>query len=149
MMEIYKHILLAIDLTEEQRHIEDKAAEIQLLTKARLSVIHVIEPLPMVYTGGEFGVIPEYIETDSALQETATTMLKPVAERLKISADDIVTVTGSVSNEILNYAQEQDVDLIVVGSHGRHGIQLVMGSTANAILHHAHCDVLSVYLNHS
>jgi len=37
----------------------------------------------------------------------------------------------------------QDVDLIIVGSHGRHGWRLVLGSTANAVLHGARCDVLA------
>ncbi|WP_292363901.1 universal stress protein, partial [Methylophaga sp. UBA1464] len=37
-------------------------------------------------------------------------------------------------------------DLIVVGSHGRKGIKMLLGSTANAILHHARCDVLAVRL---
>jgi universal stress protein A len=37
-----------------------------------------------------------------------------------------------------------NVDLIVVGSHGRHGLQLILGSTANAVLHHASVDVIAV-----
>ncbi|MEO1899758.1 MAG: universal stress protein, partial [Methylococcales bacterium] len=38
-------------------------------------------------------------------------------------------------------------DLIVVGSHGRHGLALLLGSTANGVLHHAVCDVLAVRLS--
>jgi universal stress protein A len=41
-------------------------------------------------------------------------------------------------------AEEQQVDLVVTGSHGRHGLALILGSTANAILHGAKCDVLAV-----
>jgi universal stress protein A len=41
-------------------------------------------------------------------------------------------------------AKERGVDLIVVGSHGRHGLQLLLGSTANGVLHLAECDVLAV-----
>jgi universal stress protein A len=36
------------------------------------------------------------------------------------------------------------MDLIIIGSHGRHGIRILLGSTANAILHSAKCDVLAV-----
>lgn len=43
-------------------------------------------------------------------------------------------------------AKEQRCDLIVVGSHGRHGLALLLGSTANDILHGAPCDVLAVRL---
>jgi len=41
-------------------------------------------------------------------------------------------------------ADEQGADLIIVGSHGRHGLALLLGSTANGVLHGAACDVLAV-----
>jgi universal stress protein A len=41
-------------------------------------------------------------------------------------------------------AKEEDVDLIIVGSHGRHGLALIFGSTSNSVLHGAPCDVLAV-----
>jgi len=46
--------------------------------------------------------------------------------------------------EIIKIAEENNVDLIIVGSHGRHGLALLLGSTANGVLHHAKCDVLAV-----
>lgn len=46
----------------------------------------------------------------------------------------------------MRIAEENNVDLIVVGSHGRKGIKMLLGSTANAVLHHAGCDVLAVRL---
>ena len=52
---------------------------------------------------------------------------------------------GSVKNEVLRLAKELKVDLIVTGSHGKHGLSLLLGSTANAILHGAECDVLIVH----
>ena len=51
---------------------------------------------------------------------------------------------GSTKNEVLRVAEEHKVDLIVTGSHGKHGLALLLGSTANAILHGADCDVLIV-----
>ena len=51
---------------------------------------------------------------------------------------------GNTKREILNMAEEENVDLIVIGSHGRSGIQLLLGSTANTVLHGAPCDVLAV-----
>jgi universal stress protein A len=53
-------------------------------------------------------------------------------------------VQGNTRREILRVAEENGVDLIVLGSHGRQGIQLLLGSTANAVLHGAPCDVLAV-----
>jgi universal stress protein A len=43
-----------------------------------------------------------------------------------------------------NLAKQTDIDLIVVGSHGRHGLALIFGSTSNSVLHGASCDVLAV-----
>ncbi|BBI62758.1 hypothetical protein HSBAA_40640 [Vreelandella sulfidaeris] len=46
--------------------------------------------------------------------------------------------------EIHRFAEEHGVDLIVVGSHGRHGFALLLGSTSTGVLHGAQCDVLAV-----
>ena len=51
---------------------------------------------------------------------------------------------GRPETEIHNTADEIGADLIVVGSHGRHGLALIFGSTANGVLHGAACDVLAV-----
>ena len=51
---------------------------------------------------------------------------------------------GAPKNVIIHQAEKLKADLIIVGSHGRHGIQLLLGSTANGVIHHAHCDVLAV-----
>jgi universal stress protein A len=51
---------------------------------------------------------------------------------------------GTPKREIVRVAAEQKAELIVLGSHGRHGLQLLLGSTANGVLHQATCDVLAV-----
>lgn len=43
-------------------------------------------------------------------------------------------------------AEDESTDLIIVGSHGRHGLALLLGSTASGVLHHSPCDVLAVRL---
>ncbi|MDB4308535.1 universal stress protein, partial [Porticoccaceae bacterium] len=48
------------------------------------------------------------------------------------------------AQEMHNMAKENHIDLIVVGSHGRHGLALIFGSTSNSVLHGATCDVLAV-----
>ena len=53
---------------------------------------------------------------------------------------------GQPRQEIHSFAKEHHCDLIVVGSHGRHGLALLLGSTANDVLHGAPCDVLAVSL---
>ncbi|MCY1401873.1 Universal stress protein family protein [compost metagenome] len=72
-------------------------------------------------------------------------------ERLKtkypeLSGANAHLTYGQPRQEIHNLAKEDGCDLIVVGSHGRHGLALLLGSTANDVLHGAPCDVLAVRL---
>jgi universal stress protein A len=53
---------------------------------------------------------------------------------------------GSAKLDVLNYADEKAVDLIVIGNHSRHGLARLLGSTASALLHYAPCDILTVHL---
>jgi universal stress protein A len=64
----------------------------------------------------------------------------------ELHADQRHLAYGQPRQEIHRLAEEQGCDLIVVGSHGRHGLALLLGSTANDVLHGAPCDVLAVRL---
>ncbi len=55
-------------------------------------------------------------------------------------------VWGVPGQEIVRLAEQEQIDLIIVGSHGRHGLALLLGSTASNVLHHAKCDVLAIRL---
>jgi len=51
---------------------------------------------------------------------------------------------GSAKHEIVRFAREQNIDLIVAATHGRHGITAILGSTTIGVMHSAPCDVLAV-----
>ena len=55
-------------------------------------------------------------------------------------------IWGEPQQEITQLAAQEQIDLIVVGSHGRHGLAILMGSTAKDVLYHAECDVLAIHL---
>ncbi len=59
----------------------------------------------------------------------------------------VVSSTRTATHAIVEYAKEQDINLIVVGSHGKHGIDVLLGSTANGVMHRAPCDVLAVRID--
>ena len=143
---MYHHILLATELGDENRYVEEQTAIMQKLTNAKLSVIHIIESLPAVYGVGEIGISDDYRTTSENLAEKARKSLQPISHRLGISQSNLIIGSGKVSVEILRHAEENNVDLIITGSHGRHGLQLLLGSTANAILHGTKCDVLAIRL---
>jgi len=54
---------------------------------------------------------------------------------------------GSARTSVVAHAKKINADLIVVGEHGRHGLSLLLGSTADGIIHHSECDVLAVRAN--
>jgi universal stress protein A len=140
-MSEYSHILVAVDLTDESRAVANRACALRTAYAAELSCVHVIEPLSLAY-GGD---IPMDLSTiQDQIQDTAKLHLAEFAETLDIAADHHHLIFGRPESEIDALAHQIDADLIVVGSHGRHGLALLLGSTANGVLHGAPCDVLAV-----
>jgi len=78
------------------------------------------------------------------LQQQATERLAAFAQQLPVAQSDQHIILGHPAQEMHNLAKQTDIDLIVVGSHGRHGLALIFGSTSNSVLHGASCDVLAV-----
>ena len=138
---MYKHILLATDLTDDTDYILKKVRAMREYSNARLSVVHVVEPMPG-YSYAYLGI--EDIE--GQLIEESRTALAKVGQALGVDAKDQWIEVGPTKSKIHSVAQDIGADLIICGSHGRHGLSLLLGSTANAILHGAKCDVLTVRL---
>ena len=137
----YAHILLAIDLSEESNEVAARAHALALAARARLSIIHVIEPLSLAY-GGD---IPMDLSTvQDQIHAQARSHLSEFASDYAVPEDRQHLIFGRPEAEIHRVADEEGVDLVVVGSHGRHGLALLLGSTANGVLHGAGCDVLAV-----
>lgn len=138
-MSEYGRVLLAVDLTDECRHVAHRAQA--LATNAELHIVHVIEPLTLAY-GGDIPM--DLTSVQDQIHEQARTHLASFAEDFHVPAERRHLVFGRPESEIHRLAETQHMDLIVVGSHGRHGLALLLGSTANGVLHGASCDVLAV-----
>jgi len=140
----YEHILVAVDLTNECDPVINRASESAKANGAKLSLIHIVEPMAMAF-GGD---VPMDL---SQLQQQQFDQAKERLERLiakypQLHKDYCHLNYGQPRQEIHALAKAQKCDLIVVGSHGRHGLALLLGSTANDVLHGAPCDVLAVSL---
>ncbi len=137
----YKRILLAVDLTEESVSVAERAKALAGSSNAELHIIHVIEPLSLAY-GGDIPM--DLSSVQEQIYEQAKSHLAEFASSLGIPADHQYLIFGRPEAEIHRIAEEKNMDVIVVGSHGRHGLALLLGSTANGVLHGASCDVLAV-----
>ncbi len=138
----YKNVLIATDLSENSQAVAARASEIATDCEANLSIVHVLEHSPVAY-GGEFS-IPIDPNLEQQLEANARDALANLGSEFQITPDNQYVLTGSVKTAVIDLAKELDADLIVVGSHGHHGIDILLGSRANAILHHADCDVLAI-----
>ena len=137
---MYKKVLFSTDFDEIGVSAAHKAKKIADENGAELLLVHVVEPIPAYAYPGFAG----FAEVEVSIREQAEKELNALANQLGVDEKHRLLEFGSVKNEILRIAEEHKIDLIVAGSHGKHGLGLLLGSTANAILHASHCDMLIV-----
>lgn len=140
-MPLYKKILIAVDSSDEAVDIMKQAAEVIEAFDAEAEVVHVAQSPTMAY--GPWGEYVPLLHEDQ-IQERLIERLNERKAEAGLGHLAAKVVFGLPVDTVVRQANEDNVDLIIVGSHGRHGIRLLLGSTANGILHHAGCDVLSV-----
>lgn len=140
-MKGYQHILCAVDLTQENTEVFARAQALAIHDQTQLTLLHVVEYVP-IDLANEL-VLPQQQEIEQQLVKQAEKALQEMADSASLPVNTEV-VQGSVKSEIVLYAEENNVDLLVLGRHGRHGLSRLLGSVANAVVHHAPCDVLTV-----
>lgn len=144
-MSDYQHILLAADFTDHGEDVANRAHDLARRYQAKLTIVHVVDNLPI--TDSFYGpVIPFETDITDDLMDAARDRLHELGQKLGVSKNQCCLEVGNAKYEIIRIANELAVDLIVVGSHGRHGLALLLGSTADGVLHHAQCDVMAVRL---
>lgn len=141
----YQHILLATDLAPNGRQVAKQAYDIAKECNATLDIVHVVEHSPIAY-GGEFSV-PIDINLEQTIESEAQKLLKLLSTEFSIPDNKQHVLVGAVKYSVMMLAKKLNIDLIIVGTHGHHGIDKLLGSRANAILHGATCDVLAVRVN--
>lgn len=140
--------LAAIDLTDEADEVLSAACKLADKFDAKLRVITVIRPLNMMYADVGFAPVGSYaVDFEREALEHAKTRLTELAAKHGVEAESCSVLLGSPAAEIREAAEETDAEIIVIGTHGRHGLGLILGSTANSVLHGVPCDVLVVRIS--
>lgn len=146
-MEKYKKIIVAVELNPKtDKEIIKKALEISKIDKSKLILIHAVEYISGYGYGLPYSPVISTEVEDVLLEHTKKEMEK-LGKSLDVDKKDQVIKFGPAKFIVLEEADKIKADLIIVGSHGRHGVRMLLGSTANAILHGAKCDVLAVRLD--
>jgi universal stress protein A len=139
----YQKLLVLLDLSEDSEQIAIAARNLAAYSNASMLVLHVVEFVP-VEPLGESLMPTGQIEDE--LISRAREKLNALIAQLALPRATGRVEAGNTKSEILRVAAEEQVDLIVLGSHERHGLAILVNFTEDTILHAAHCDVLAVRL---
>lgn len=149
-MDVYKHILVAVDLGDDSALICRKALRIAQENQSSILLVHVTEfvyQMSTTYDPLFYPSLEELAVDEEEVLKISTKKMNELISNLDVPKGTPLNsevLAGIPKVEIIRLAEQTGSDLIVCGSHGRSGFELLLGSTANAILHHAPCDVLAV-----
>ena len=143
-MKTYKKLLVAVELDSTlDTPLIERAKDLAEDHGAEIFLLHVIEHLGSY--GAAYGVAAG-ANIEEILCDKAKESLDELAQKYEISESNRLLAKGDSAHAIIAEAESISADLIVVGSHGRHGLALLIGSTADGVVHAASCDVLAVRL---
>jgi nucleotide-binding universal stress UspA family protein len=142
---VFRKIMVATDGSELVKRAVDSAIEIAKLSEAKLYAVHVIE------LGGDLLIPSREEEWKRTIEEQlsiegkkATDYVENIARAANVEVESII-LEGKPVNEILDFAEKNDVDLIVMGTHGKTGIQIFfVGSVSENVVRHSKIPVIVV-----
>jgi universal stress protein A len=140
-MSIYSKILLAVDPNSDSIAVARRARELADRMDAELTVLHVVEYVPVEPVGEN--MIPPVPLLDE-LAAAARRRLVTLCADIGVDADHQRVEVGSVKGEVVRVARTMHCDLIVLGARERHGLSIFVNLTEDTVLHAAPCDVLAV-----
>jgi nucleotide-binding universal stress UspA family protein len=131
-----RKILYATDFSSYSNQAYFHAVALAAHHRASLTITFVYSP------GTAAGAQPSAPETDREYWKSQLEQIRPVDPSIAVHH---VMLTGDPATEIVNYAKAQNINLIVMGTHGRTGLErILMGSVAEKVMREAPCSVLVV-----
>jgi universal stress protein A len=140
----YTHILAAVELHEDCKRMLEKANSLALTFQARLSIVHVVEYLPLDPAGDLISTLP--MDSSAERAADARARLEGWCRELAIPVASLRVAVGGITAEILDLAKEIQADLILVGHYPRRGLSALFAHTEEGVVHKAACDVLALHL---
>jgi nucleotide-binding universal stress UspA family protein len=143
---MFKHLLVPIDGSATSQLAVDKAIGLARAFASSVSVLFVIDPYPFTGVGADFSYGQmQYLSAAKAEANEALAAARLAFEVAGVQVSASLVESHSVWRGIVEAAEAGGADLIVMGSHGRSGMEkLVLGSVAQRVLSHAHLPVLVV-----
>jgi len=145
IMSLYQKTIVAIDPCVESDDLIQKAKAITT-DKNNITLVHVMEIMCALPTAPYAPVVIDTSQIESQVKASAIDHMKSLLVKHQLKPDAFCILSGSTAAEIKIHAADNDCDAIVIGSHGRHGLGLLLGSTSSGVIHGCGCDVLVVRL---
>lgn len=137
----YNTILIAVDLDNDNKQVISRGLGLCDNRTESLHITHICEH-PITGYGEQMG--KNHCSTEVQIRQQVFPKLKALCDEHRIPCDNLHIAFGRPADAVHELAKKIHADLIISGSHGKHGLQLLLGSTANSIVHNAQCDVLTV-----
>ncbi|MFZ4481525.1 MAG: universal stress protein [Rhodoferax sp.] len=143
---MFKHILVPVDGSATAQLAVEKAIRLAKAFDSRVTAIFVIDPYPFTGVGTDFAYgQAEYLSAATAEANAAIKAVKLAFEQAAVSVNTSVIESHTAWRGVVEAAESLQADLIVMGSHGRSGLEkLVLGSVTQAVLSHTKLPVLVV-----
>jgi nucleotide-binding universal stress UspA family protein len=142
-----RNILVPLDGSEWSFRAARYAIKIANMAKAEIVCVHAVLNLPYVEYSYSGPLLPRYIEDSKTEAEKWYDDVKAIGEKsgvTRVTAETLVNIS-SAADAIINYAETNRLDLIVMGTKGRTGLKkFFLGSVASGVISHAKCPVLVV-----
>lgn len=146
-MPAYSNILVAIDFDGVEQQVLQRCVLLQQDSRCAVTVLHAaVSPMEVygVYLGNSAYLDMTEKFDEDAIRDQLQEQLVDLVANSGLDADSVLVEFGRSVDVIVDQAERRNTDLIVLGSHGKHGLGLLLGSVANGVLHRAPCDVLAV-----
>jgi len=152
----FSRVLVAIDGSISSMHIIDYAISIAMKNNSQLVILYVIDVYKYPYLPSSIILAPtfgseKYLEERNEAEEQMNKIKEKYKQKTKNNIDskelktEIVEGAKSAATTIMEYAESENIDLIIIGSKGRTSFKkLLLGSVSSDIIKNAHCAVLVI-----
>lgn len=146
MIASIRRILFPTDFSNAAKKAQEYAMSLADRFGAELHVLHVFQPLTPPSDSPTPWVMSD-VDLDWEIKSVEERLARDVdSQWSKEHAVKYTAIMGSTVNEIMKYVKENEIDLIVIGTHGRTGVsRLLIGSVAEKLVRLADCPVLTVH----
>ncbi|MDT0136186.1 universal stress protein [Acidovorax sp. PRC11] len=143
---MFKHILIPVDGSPTSMTAVAKAAGLAKAFGAQVTAVYVVDPYPFTGVGADFAYgQSQYMNAATAEANTALDATRKAMEEAGVTVNTVIGEGHAVHDGILQALESTGADLIVMGSHGRRGLEkLVLGSVTQRVLGAVHTPVLVV-----